>query len=111
MRRAALFLVLFVVACGTGSAADQNPYAGRTEGTQAGAKLFRRHCAECHGADAGGHGAAPSLRTSWVHGRSDRALFTFLTNGNLRRGMPSWSRIPEERRWQLIAYLRSLRSE
>jgi len=36
------------------------------------------------------------------------ALFWFL-NGNLKHGMPpSWSRLPDERRWQLVSYLKSL---
>jgi hypothetical protein len=57
---------------------------------------------------AEGRENAPSLTTSHVRDRSDAALFTFLTNGDLKRGMPSWSRLPDERRWQIIAYLRSL---
>jgi len=35
------------------------------------------------------------------------ALFWFLY-GNLKHGMPSWSRLPDERRWQLVSYLKSL---
>ena len=31
-----------------------------------------------------------------------------LTNGNLGKGMPSWSRLPEQQRWQLVAYLKTL---
>jgi hypothetical protein len=36
-------------------------------------------------------------------------LVWFLRNGNLRGGMPSWSGLPIERRWQLVTYLKSLR--
>jgi hypothetical protein len=43
-----------------------------------------------------------------VHEAPDDALFNFLTNGDLRHGMPSWSRLPEQRRWQIVTYLKSL---
>jgi mono/diheme cytochrome c family protein len=75
---------------------------------RAGGKLFSQHCAACHGADAQGTTRAPSLQTASVQGMSDDALVRFLTDGDLRKGMPSWSRLPEERRWQLTHYLKSL---
>jgi hypothetical protein len=31
-----------------------------------------------------------------------------LKNGNLAKGMPSWSALPEPTRWQVIAYVKSL---
>jgi mono/diheme cytochrome c family protein len=74
----------------------------------AGRKLFSQHCAACHGADAQGTSRAPSLHTPSVRTRSDDALVQFLTDGDLRKGMPSWSRLPEERRLQLTRYLKSL---
>jgi mono/diheme cytochrome c family protein len=74
----------------------------------AGRKLFAQHCAACHGANAKGTSRAPSLNTDSVQGMSDDALVRFLTNGDLRKGMPSWSRLPEERRWQLTHYIKSL---
>ena len=74
----------------------------------AGAKLFRRHCMDCHGQAGEGGDVAPSLRTPGVLEASPRELFSMLTNGNLRRGMPSWSHLPDERRWQLVTYIKSL---
>ena len=109
MKRAALLLAILASTCRT--AQQPNPYAGQPEAVIAGAKLYRAHCASCHGATAEGHEMAPSLKTSRVHGRSDEALFAFLTDGDLKRGMPSWSRLPDERRWQIVAYLRSLGSQ
>jgi mono/diheme cytochrome c family protein len=108
MKRAALLLAILAATCGT--AQQPNPYSGQTEAVMAGAKLFRAHCATCHGASAEGRADAPSLKTARVHDRSDAALFSFLTNGDLKRGMPSWSRLPDERRWQIVVFLRSLRS-
>ncbi len=111
MRIAAFTLVLLVVtACASAPIPARNPYANRPEAVQAGAKLFLQHCAACHGADASGH-AAPSLRRAAVQSLPDPALFSFITNGALRRGMPSWAQLPDERRWQLIAYLRSLHDD
>jgi hypothetical protein len=45
-----------------------------------------------------------------VQSQSDGALFWKITNGNPDRGMPSFSRLPELQRWQLVLYIRSLRS-
>ncbi len=85
-----------------------NPFAGQAEAVSAGAKLFEDHCAKCHGSDALGRGKRPSLRSPVVQQAADGQLFWFLRNGNLRRGMPSWSSLPEPSRWQIIAYLKSL---
>ena len=108
MKRIAPLFLFLLAACGSGPIPEQNPYAMRTDAAQAGGKLFRDHCAECHGSDAQGSKHAPPLRSAHVDARSDRALFAIITNGNLRRGMPSWSRIPEERRWQIVTYLRAI---
>jgi hypothetical protein len=35
-------------------------------------------------------------------------IFWILTNGVVRRGMPVWSRLPEQQRWQIVSYLKSL---
>ncbi|HVT61833.1 MAG TPA: cytochrome c [Thermoanaerobaculia bacterium] len=88
-----------------------DPYQGQPAAAAAGRKLFLRHCAGCHGAGArGGEQAdAPPLDSERVQAAPPGDLFWFLTNGNLRTGMPSWSRLPEAQRWQLVAFLRTLR--
>jgi len=91
------------------ASARQNPYEGRPEAVLAGRKLFRRHCAECHGPGARGQGKAPDLRSAAVQDASPGTLFWFLKNGNLKNGMPSWSRLPDERLWQIVSYLGTLR--
>ncbi len=85
-----------------------NPYAGQQDAIAAGARLFSDHCATCHGADALGRGKRPSLRSERVQDATDGEIAWLLRNGNLARGMPSWSMIPEPSRWQLIAYVKSL---
>lgn len=85
-----------------------NPYANQSEAVAAGSKLFSDHCAKCHGSDALGRGKKPSLRSKEVQQAADGEIFWLLRNGNIRRGMPSWSSLPEPSRWQIITYIKSL---
>jgi mono/diheme cytochrome c family protein len=87
----------------------RNPYQGQPDAILAGKKLFEQHCAECHGLQARGIGRAVNLHLSAVQNATPGELEWFLRNGNLWRGMPSWSGLPEQRRWQLVAYLKSFR--
>jgi mono/diheme cytochrome c family protein len=88
-----------------------NPLQATPEIVGGGRKLFLRHCAECHGGDGQGRKQAADLLLPMVQEQSDGALFWKISNGNPRRGMPSWSRLPEPQRWQLVLYLRSLRPD
>lgn len=86
----------------------RNPYRGQAKAVRAGRILFLRHCSECHGDNAEGSVAAPPLRTTIVRNRSAGVLFWFLKNGKLGAGMPSWSGLPPQQRWQLVSFLKSL---
>jgi mono/diheme cytochrome c family protein len=90
------------------ASAVKNPLADRPQAAGGGRKLFQRNCAECHGRDGAGTGRAPNLHAASVQDQSDGALFWKITGGNTARGMPSWSRLPEAQRWQLILFLRTL---
>lgn len=85
-----------------------NPLAADREAPAAGAKLFRQHCASCHGEDANGKGKKPGLHSEHVRGATAGELEWLLTNGSLKNGMPSWSRLPEAQRWQIVTYLKTL---
>jgi mono/diheme cytochrome c family protein len=85
-----------------------NPYEGQPGAILAGRKLFLRHCAECHGEDGRGTGRAANLHSAAVQQAPPGELVWFLKNGSLRAGMPSWSRLPEQRRWQIVTYLKTL---
>jgi mono/diheme cytochrome c family protein len=85
-----------------------NPYDGQADAIAAGEKLFRQHCAECHGEDALGKRNAANLRSPAVQNATPGQLAWLLRNGNLWHGMPSWSGLPEQRRWQIVSYLKSL---
>ena len=89
--------------------ARRNPFAGNKTAERAGAKLFARECAQCHGENGrGGLGKAPPLRQPEVFAAPPGALFWVLRNGVLWRGMPSFAHLPEPQRWQIITYLKSL---
>ena len=90
------------------AAARRNPLAADPEAPAAGAKLFARHCAACHGETAEGGKKGPSLRATEVQQVAPGAIFWILTNGVVRRGMPVWSKLPDAQRWQLVSYIKSL---
>lgn len=86
----------------------QNPFAGNASAQAAGARLFKQNCASCHGDDANGKDRHPSLLSDRVRSSTPGELQWLLTNGSMRNGMPSWSRLPEQQRWQIISFLKSL---
>lgn len=93
----------------TQAAALANPLEGSEQAQRAGAKLFARECAACHGLDGTGGGKAPALNRPEVSNAPPGTLFWVLRNGSLYRGMPSFAHLPEPQRWQIVTYLRTLR--
>jgi mono/diheme cytochrome c family protein len=95
------------------AAARSNPLANNPGAAAGGQKLFTRHCVDCHAADGSGikRKHAANLQLPMVQDQSDGTLFWKITNGNPPRGMPSWSRLPELQRWQLVLYLRTLKQQ
>lgn len=90
------------------TAAASNPLEGQEDARRAGAKLFARECASCHGENGvGGLGKAPPLRQPGVYQAAPGALFWVLRNGSLHRGMPSFAHLPEPQRWQIITWLKA----
>ncbi len=85
-----------------------NPYEGDGRAAKAGAKLYQRECAPCHGKSGEGFRNAPPLNRADMKNAPPGALFWILRNGSLRYGMPSFSHLPEAQRWQIITYVRSL---
>jgi cytochrome c oxidase cbb3-type subunit 3 len=74
---------------------------------EAGGRIYRSHCAECHGIQGEG-GRGPNLqRGEYFHGSSDEALFRTIQRGIPGTEMPG---IYYEGKpvWQLVAFVRSL---
>jgi mono/diheme cytochrome c family protein len=86
-----------------------NPFHDQPQAIQAGRLLFEDHCAQCHGDNAQGKNKRPSLRSLRLQSAAEGSLHWFLVNGNVRRGMPSWSKLPDQQLWQLVSYLKSLK--
>ena len=118
-----LCLLLVGVLLGTAQSQDQkkkakpNPVPSDKKTTDQGEKVAKVNCASCHGAKGKGDGAAAIALTpkpaDWtsakVQDETDGELFWKITNGNSDRGMPSFSKLPELQRWQLVLYLRTLK--
>ena len=85
-----------------------NPMASDPNSVAAGAKLFRQNCAQCHGKQAEGQSKRPNLHSDQVKNATPGELEWLLKNGSLKNGMPSWSRLPEPQRWQLVTFLKAL---
>ena len=102
--------VLLVIAQAPAKTRDwKNPYEGDPDAVLAGKKLYLQHCATCHAQNARGMRNAISLRSPQIQNATAGELVWFLRGGNLFHGMPSWSGLPEQRRWQIVTYLKSLR--
>ncbi len=94
---------------------DRNPIPPTPQSVQAGKRLYRAHCAVCHGPEGRGDGpAALSLtprpadlkRTARM---SDALLFSRITEGLPGTAMPAFRDIlTEEERWHMVNYLRTL---
>lgn len=84
-----------------------NPYQGKPEAAAAGKKLYGQNCAQCHGAALQGIGPAPALDGPDVKSAKAGALFWFISTGSVATGMPSWSGLPKNQRWQIVTFLQS----
>ena len=87
-----------------------SPYRGQEDAIAAGRRIFLDRCSHCHGEDAEGTKKRPPLKSERVqYQASEGDLHWLLENGNMRKGMPSWSKLPDQQLWQVISYLKSLR--
>ena len=52
-------------------------------------------------------GPAPAVHTPAVRNAKPGELFWFVTNGKPDSGMPSWSSLPKNQRWEIVSFLQS----
>jgi len=86
----------------------QNPFDSQSDAVAAGAKLFHQNCASCHGSEAAGKYNHPDLHSEHIRNATPGQLEWLLKNGSMKNGMPPWSRLPEQQRWQIVSFLKSL---
>jgi glucose/arabinose dehydrogenase len=88
----------------------KNPYAGQHAALAAGERLYTMNCGSCHGIGGRGTGNIPALSQGPTQSASEGEVFWFITTGSVNNGMPSWASLPEQKRWQIVAYLKSLKN-
>ena len=86
----------------------KNPYAGQPDAIAAGRLAYQQTCMACHGVNAQGTGNIPSLRKDPTQSAPDGSIFWYITRGDVLNSMPSAAQLPVQRRWQIVAYLKSL---
>ena len=80
-------------------------------------KNIETNCVTCHGAGGKGDGVAAAALTpkpaDWTSAKvkadPDGVLFCKMSNG--RGPMPPWKHLPEDQRWALVNYIRSLQAK
>jgi mono/diheme cytochrome c family protein len=89
-----------------------NPYQEQPDAIAAGRRIFLDHCSKCHGENAEGTKKWPPLRSHRVQQQATVGdLHWLLVNGNMKKGMPSWSKLPDPQIWQVISYVKSLHEQ
>ena len=84
----------------------KNPYGGQRLASEK--QLYHLRCARCHGENGEGSGNIPALASGRAQSASDGELFWYITKGDVNNGMPAWSTLPRQQRWQIVTYLRVL---
>ena len=94
--------------------AKKNPLPSDKKTVEAGEKIAKVNCVSCHGSKGKGDGAAAAALNpkpaDWtskrVQDESDGEIFWKITTG--RGAMPSWRHLPENDRWAVVRYIRTL---
>jgi len=93
----------------------KNPLPAGAKAVADGKKIAQVNCVTCHGAGGKGDGAAAAALNpkpaDWTSARvqtdSDGELFWKISNG--RGAMPPWKHLPENERWAVIQFIRTLK--
>ncbi len=93
-----------------------NPTAMSQASLDRGRKAYQINCAVCHGAAGDAKGTVvkfgvypPALATGSATTRADGYIFGIIRNG--RNTMPSYNRIDESVRWDIVNYIRALQGK
>ena len=93
----------------------KSPIAASPKVAEQGKKVAQVNCVSCHGKGGKGDGVAAAALNpkpaDWtskkIQGESDGEIFWKITTG--RGAMPAWRHLPENDRWALVQYIRTLK--
>jgi putative copper resistance protein D len=94
----------------------KNPEPYNAESSEAGRRLYQRHCASCHGPNGKGDGAmalsggTPSDLTdsTWDYGSTDGEIFAAIRDGVSSDMLAYKEKLSEKQIWQLVNFIRSI---
>jgi len=119
--------VILLVSAGAAVVSAQGPWVAPADakamknpvkGVGNAKKTVETNCVSCHGPGGKGDGPAaaalpPPKPANWtseaVQKESDGEIFWKLSNG--RGAMPPWKHLPENERWELVNYIRTLKGK
>ena len=105
-RRATLVLPLLIAA---GLCQAQSPFDGLTDADLAdGERLFRVHCARCHGIDGAGGEGSNLARAKLRYAPGDQDIIDVIDAGIPGTGMPAIWTLDDDQARRVAAYVRSL---
>ena len=94
----------------------KNSVHGDAASIEAGKKLYRRHCASCHGPQGKGDGSlalsggTPSDLTdeTWDYGSTDGEIFVSIRDGVSSDMLAYKEKLNEKEIWQVVNFIRSI---
>ncbi|HYS16803.1 MAG TPA: cytochrome c [Candidatus Binatia bacterium] len=98
--------------------ADAKAMKNPVKGVGNAKKAVETNCVSCHGPGGKGDGPAaaalpPPKPANWtsdaVQKQTDGELFWKISNG--RGAMPPWKHLPENERWEIVNYIRTLKGK
>jgi mono/diheme cytochrome c family protein len=98
--------------------ADSKAMKNPVKGIGNAKKSVETNCVSCHGPGGKGDGPAaaalpPPKPANWtsatVQKETDGELFWKMSNG--RGAMPPWKHLPEQERWEIVNYIRTLKGK
>ena len=123
----AVAAIMLVVATGAAVVSAQGPWVAPADAKAAKSpvkgvgnakKAIETNCVSCHGPSGKGDGPAaaalpPPKPANWtadaVQKQSDGELFWKISNG--RGAMPPWKHLPDNERWEIVNYIRTLKGK
>ena len=108
MTRVLLIALVWLFLLGTNAIAQSPLDALSPEDIEDGQRLYRIHCARCHGIDGAGGEGSNLVRARLKHAGDDQALIDLLGSGIPGTGMPGIWTLDDAQRTRVAGYVRTL---